>query len=116
MGPVGDLALRILDRKRPQRTDTCSKSSKEENLLASMLKGNMQTLPLNSSFLLLVTAELFCPSTLHGPFGCELTSGGASTSASCIEGAESGKSDWESTAWPCSHSWLLLRVDELLPR
>ena len=50
MGPVGDLALRILDRKRQQRTDTCSKASKEESLLASMLKGNMQTMPLNPSF------------------------------------------------------------------
>ena len=50
MGPVGDLALRILDRKRQQRTDTCSKASKEENLLASMQTGNMQTLPLNPSF------------------------------------------------------------------
>ena len=47
MDPVGDLALRILDRKRQQRTDTCSEAAKEETLLASMLKGNMQTLPLN---------------------------------------------------------------------
>ena len=59
-----------------------------------------------------VTAELLCPSTLLTPFGFELTPGGASTAASCIEGTESGKSDWESTAWPCNHSWLLLRVDE----
>ena len=50
MGPVGDLALRILDRKRQQRTDTCSKASKEESLLASMLNANMQSLPLNPSF------------------------------------------------------------------
>ena len=50
MGPVGNLALRILDRKRQQRTNTCSKASKEETLLASMLKGNMRTLPLNPSF------------------------------------------------------------------
>ena len=50
MGPAGELALRILDRKRQQRTDTGSKASKEENLLASMQKGNMQTLPLNPSF------------------------------------------------------------------
>ena len=63
MGPIGDLALRILDRKRQQRTYTCSKVSKEETLLVSMLKGNMRTLPLNPSFFfLLVSAELFCPS------------------------------------------------------
>ena len=75
----------------------------------------MQTLPLNSSFFACDCRPvlLINPS---GPFGCELTSGGASTAASCIDGTESGQSDWESTAWPCSHSWLLLRVDELLPR
>ena len=49
-GPVGDLAVRILDRKRLQRTDTCSEALKEENLLASMLKANMHTLSLNPSF------------------------------------------------------------------
>ena len=41
MGPIGDLALRILDTKRQQRTNTCSKASKEENLLTSILKANM---------------------------------------------------------------------------
>ena len=56
---------------------------------------------------LVVTFELFWPSTLLAinSFGCELISEGASTATSCIEETESGKSDWESTAWPCNHSW-----------
>ena len=106
MGPVGDLALRILDRIRQQRTDTCSKASKEENLLASMLKVNMQTLPFNPSFFCACDYRTVSPINPFDLFGSELTTGGASTAASCIEGTESRKS-WESTAWPCNHSWLL---------
>ena len=63
-GPVGDLALRILDRKRQQRTDACSEASKAENVLASMLKANMQTLPLNPRFICLWLLNCFA----HQPF------------------------------------------------
>ena len=64
-------------------------------------KGEHANFVIEYHFFLLVTAELFCE---------------ASTAASFKEEPETGKSDWESTASPISHSWLLLSVDELLPR